>query len=92
MSWPVIAAIVWVLAAAVTALLPYKRQFPPGIILLFLAPLLIAWLALEHGPIVGLAALAAFASMFRNPLIYFWRKWQGLPAQRHEQPPQEPQP
>jgi hypothetical protein len=86
MSWPLIAAIFWVMAAAITAMLPYKRQFPPGLTLLFMAPLLIAWLAWEHGPIVGLVALAAFASMFRNPLLYFWRKWQGLPFQRPDEP------
>ena len=86
MTWPLVAAIIWVIAATITAMLPYSRQFPPGLTLLFTAPLLIAWLAWDQGPVIGLLALAGFASMFRNPLIYFWRKWRGQPMERPEEP------
>ncbi|MCB1341653.1 MAG: DUF2484 family protein [Pseudooceanicola sp.] len=78
MSWALIAAALWALAATVTAFLPMRRQFAPGVILLALAPVLIAWLWIVHGWIAGLLALAGFLSMFRNPLRYFWRKWRGL--------------
>ena len=75
-----LAAILWVLAATVTALLPYRRQFAPGIALLVLAPVLIVWIGTAHGWIWGGVALVAFLSMFRNPLIHLGRRLAGLPA------------
>lgn len=64
----------WVLAASVTACLPMRMQYPPGIALLFAAPPLIAWFAVEHGAIWGVLGLAGFASIFRNPIIYLLRR------------------
>lgn len=77
MSWALIAAALWVLAATLTALLPMRRQYAPGITLLVLAPVLIAWIGWTHGFLWGLLALAAFVSMFRNPLRYFYRRARG---------------
>lgn len=79
---PEIAAIIWVLAATVTALLPFRWQFVPGITLLILAPLLIGWIGMTHGWLWAVPALLGFLSMFRNPLIYFGRKALGMPV-RH---------
>lgn len=81
MSSALIAGCVWVLAATVTAMLPMRRQYVPGITLLIAAPLLIGWIGWQHGAWIGVAAIAAFLSMFRNPLIYFARKALGLPVQ-----------
>ncbi|WP_163846163.1 DUF2484 family protein [Pseudooceanicola aestuarii] len=81
MSLSVIAGATWVLAAAGTAMLPMQRQYGPGMTLLVAAPLLMGFLTLEHGPWAGLAALLAFASMFRNPLIYFLRRARGHSAE-----------
>ena len=80
MSWSLVAGFLWVIAAAITAMLPMRRQYPPGITLLVLAPLLILWIGHDHGLWIALAGLLAFASMFRNPLIYFARKGLGLPV------------
>jgi hypothetical protein len=80
MSPALIAGCLWVLAAAITAMLPMRRQYLPGITLLVLAPFLIGWLAWVHGWWVGALALFALLSMFRNPLIYFWKKARGLPV------------
>jgi len=77
MSMSVYAAIAWVFAATGVAMLPMPRQFPPGIVLLIAAPALIIWLGLDFGWLVGIGALAAFLSMFRNPIRYYWRKWSG---------------
>lgn len=74
---PVIACAFWALAATVVAFLPMRRQYAPGVTLLALAPVLIVWLGIAHGWLVGLLALGGFVSMFRNPLRYFWRKWRG---------------
>ncbi len=78
MSWSVIAAVIWVFAATGVAMLPMRRQFPPGFALLIAAPLVIIWLGLDFGWLVSLGALAAFISMFRNPIRYYWRKWRGI--------------
>ncbi|GAB5436549.1 DUF2484 family protein [Falsiruegeria mediterranea] len=67
----------WVLAATGVAMLPLRRQYVPGVALMLAAPVLIYLLGREFGWVVGLAAAAAFVSMFRNPLRYFWRKWTG---------------
>lgn len=61
-------------------MLPMRRQYVPGVILLGAAPVLIVWLGLDHGWLVAGLATAGFVSMFRNPLRYFWRKWRGKGA------------
>lgn len=85
MSPVLIAGFLWVLASAITAMLPMRYQYPPGIALLIAAPVLIVWLGVEHGWIVAVLALAAFISMFRNPLRYFAKKAIGLSVQGPEE-------
>lgn len=77
MSLPVALAVAWALLATAVAFLPMRLQYVPGLCLLIAAPVLIAWLWIQHGWLAGLGALAAVVSMFRNPLRYFWRKWRG---------------
>ncbi|MEX0316892.1 MAG: DUF2484 family protein [Ruegeria sp.] len=77
MPLSVILACAWVLAATVVALLPMRMQFPPGIALLIAAPVVIVWLGVDYNWFLSLAATAAFVSMYRNPLRYYWRKWFG---------------
>ena len=72
-----ISGCLWVFAAALVAMLPMRWQYPPGITLLLLAPALLAWIAVTHGWWLFFAGLFAFVSMFRNPLIYFWRRARG---------------
>lgn len=84
MGGPLTAGFVWVIAAAVTAMLPMRLQYPPGILLLILAPVLIVWIGMAHGWVVAAVCLAAFLSMFRRPAIYFYRKARGLPVERPE--------
>ena len=80
MSAPLILGALWVLASAITAMLPMRLQFPPGIMLLIAAPALLVWIGWEHGWLWLVVGLFAFASMFRNPLIYFARRALGRPA------------
>lgn len=82
MSPALIAAIAWALAATVTAMLPFRHQFIPGVALLLAAPALIFWIGTAHGWLPALLGTAAFLSMFRNPLIYFARRAMGLPVTR----------
>ncbi len=77
MSGVVVAACLWVLAASVTAMLPMRHQYVPGISLLVAAPVLIVWLGAAHGWWLSAVALAAFVSMFRRPLMYFYARARG---------------
>ncbi|MBC7141033.1 MAG: DUF2484 family protein [Rhodobacteraceae bacterium] len=74
MTLPITLACLWVLAATVTAFLPMRRQFAPGLVLLIAAPVLIVWLGVATNVWIGLAAFAGFVSMFRNPLLYLMKK------------------
>ncbi len=80
MSLPLIIGAFWVLAATATAMLPMRRQMVPGVTLLVLAPVLLVWIGAVHGWLWGGLGLLAFLSMFRNPLIYFWKRTTGRPV------------
>ncbi|MBK6467336.1 MAG: DUF2484 family protein [Rhodobacter sp.] len=80
MTGPATAAVIWVLAATVTAFLPMRAQMLPGLALLAAAPVLIGWIGLSHGWLWALPAVLAFVSMFRNPLRYLIRRALGRPA------------
>ncbi len=77
MNGSIIFAALWVIASAVTAFLPMRRQYVPGVTLLLLAPVMIGWLAFDLGLIVGVLAACAFVSMFRNPLVFLYRRMRG---------------
>ncbi|QFU09280.1 hypothetical protein PARPLA_02244 [Rhodobacteraceae bacterium THAF1] len=73
MSWPLICACLWALAATAVAMLPMRAQYAPGLALLIAAPLLLVWIGSVHGWIaVGLCTVA-LVSMFRNPLRHMAR-------------------
>ena len=80
MSAPLILGCLWVLAAAVTAMLPMRAQIAPGLALLAAAPVLLVWIGRAHGWPWLAAGLFAFLSMFRRPLIYFARRALGQEA------------
>ena len=84
MIWGVVTPLffgcLWILLAAITAMLPMKRQMLPGLALLVVAPFLLAWIGWVHGWEWLVAGIVAFVSMFRNPLIYLARRALGRPA------------
>lgn len=80
MSTSLILGCFWVLASTVTAMLPMRRQMIPGVALLLAAPVLLWFIASEHGVWVFALTLLAALSLFRNPLIYFVRRVMGLPV------------
>ncbi len=80
MSAPLILGALWVIAAAVTAMLPMRRQYVPGLSLLICAPPLIGWIGWQHGYLWMLFGLFALLSMFRRPLLFFARRALGLPV------------
>ena len=69
--------LLWVFAATAVAMLPMRHQYVPGVALLIAAPLLILWIGISVAWWAGVLALAAFVSMFRNPLRYFWARARG---------------
>lgn len=77
MSPALIAACLWVFAATVTAMLPMRRQYVPGVALLLSAPVLIGLIFWHHGIWFGIASVLAFLSVMRNPLRYLWAKARG---------------
>lgn len=77
MSLALISGAIWVVLATFVAFLPMRLQYPPGIALLAAAPALLAWIGFVHGWAFAALGLFAFVSMFRNPLLYFWRRSRG---------------
>ena len=80
MSLSLTLACMWVLASTVVAMLPMRFQYAPGVLLLIAAPVLLAWIGMDHGWWIAGLGLAGFVSMFRNPLRYFWNKAKGQAA------------
>ncbi len=78
LSLPLFLGCLWVLASAIVAMLPMRRQYAPGLLLLLAAPVLLIYIGLEHGWIWAILGLLAFVSMFRNPLRYLAKKAFGL--------------
>lgn len=76
---PLILGALWVIAAAITAMLPMRAQMVPGLTLLAAAPVLLTWIGMTQGFAWVAAGLFAFLSMFRRPLTYFARKALRLP-------------
>ena len=74
MPLSMIAGCLWVIAATFVAMLPMRTQFPPGILLLLAAPVILAWIALDQGVLALVLGLCAFLSMFRRPLWYLARR------------------
>ncbi|MBO9411289.1 MULTISPECIES: DUF2484 family protein [unclassified Ruegeria] len=77
----VVFAGLWVIASTIVAMLPMRLQFPPGVVLFVCAPALIVWLGHDFGWVVSVLAFAGFASMFRNPIRHYWRRWTGQEVQ-----------
>lgn len=80
MSMPLILGCVWVLASAIVATVPMRRQMVPGVTLLLAAPVLLVGTGWAHGWVWLAVGLFAFVSMFRNPRHSFARRALGLPA------------
>lgn len=77
MSLSLILGAIYVICAALVALLPIRRQYWPAGIMLLLAPILLGFIGYQHGWIWFALGMFAFLSMFRNPLRYLLRKARG---------------
>lgn len=77
----ILACSLWVIVGAITAFLPMRRQMIPGATLILTAPLLLVWIGMAHGWVWVVAGLLAFGSMFRNPIIYYYKRARGIPVE-----------
>lgn len=74
MSGAFIATCLWFVAANVVAMLPSKdHHWTAAYWLVACGVPILGWLTWEHGPMAGVVALAAGASVLRWPVIYLWR-------------------
>lgn len=74
MNAPVVAALIWLVAANLIGLLPSRDHHWRNAYLLIAAaaPILI-WLAFAKGVFWALAFLLAAGSVLRWPVVYLWR-------------------
>lgn len=80
MSLALVATFLWFLGANVAAMLPSRdRHWRRAYALIALGVPLLGWLTLAHGPVAGILALAAGASVLRWPLILLLRRLRGEP-------------
>jgi hypothetical protein len=64
----------WLIVANLVAMLPSRDyHWRSAYVLIAVGIPLLGWVTYEHGPLIGLALLAAGASVLRWPLIYLWR-------------------
>lgn len=78
---PLALALLWLIAANVIAMLPSRdRHWTAAYILIILGFPILGWATWTNGPWVGLALMAAGASVLRWPLIYLWRWIRGKTA------------
>lgn len=69
MPLSLILACIWVLAAAIVALLPMRLQYAPGLTLLILAIPLGVFVGVQVGWVWVAAVMFAVLSMYRRPLM-----------------------
>jgi len=73
-SLSVTLACLWVLAAAMVAMLPMRYQYAPGIALLLASVPLMVFVGMQHGVLWVAAVAFAVISMFRRPLWFMGRR------------------
>jgi hypothetical protein len=71
---PLVLALVWLITANVMAMFPSRdHHWRAAYGLIGIGIPLLGWVTSVNGPYIGLALLAAGASVLRWPVIYLWR-------------------
>ncbi len=75
MSTSLVLAFLWLVAANVIGMFPSRHNhWPAAYGLIALGVPLLGYVTYQNGPIIGLLALMAGASILRWPLIHLWRR------------------
>ncbi len=82
MTLPLVLAFLWFIAANLAAMVPSRdNHWTRAYALIACGVPLLGWLTVANGPVVGVLALAAGASVLRWPIVHFWRwtrrQWTG---------------
>lgn len=73
-------ACLWFISANVVAMLPSRdHHWTAAYVLIACGVPLLGWLTVSHGPVAGMLALAAGASVLRWPLIFLMRRLRSSP-------------
>ena len=87
MSLVAVLACLWLLVANVVAMLPSRdHHWTAAYVLIACGVPLLGWLTMEHGPVAGMVALAAGASVLRWPLVFLMRRLRGITAPPRRDP------
>lgn len=75
MSWPMVLALVWLVAANVIGMFPSPKRhhWPSAYVLIAIGIPLLAWLVATDGWIAGAVFLVAGSSILRWPVRYLFR-------------------
>ena len=74
MTFSALASCLWILLASAIGLLPSRdHHWRAAYALIALGIPILGWVTYQNGPVWGLLALAAGASILRWPVVYLWR-------------------
>lgn len=74
MTISLILALIWLIAANVIGMLPFKNNhWPVAYVLIAVGIPLLGYVTYENGPFIGIVALIAGGSVLRWPVLYFGR-------------------
>ena len=74
MSTPLVLTLLWFVGANLVAMLPTRdHHWTAAYWLVGVGVPLLGWLTVVNGPVAGVVALAAGASVLRWPVVHLWR-------------------
>lgn len=79
MIWPLIAGLLWLIAANVIAVFPSRdHHWRNAYRLIGVGIPILGWITWSGGPLLGLLFLAGGASVLRWPVYFLWQWLRGL--------------
>jgi hypothetical protein len=71
---PLALCLLWLIVANLIGMLPSRdKHWRAAYVMIAVGVPLLGWLTWVAGPLIGLAFLAAAASILRWPVVYLWR-------------------
>ncbi len=79
MIWPIVAGLVWLVAANVLGMFPSRdHHWRNAYRLIGIGIPILGWITWQSGPLLGLLFLAGGASVLRWPVWFLWKWLKGL--------------